>query len=201
MAFVHYFTYIPLYLVTCAVVVVIIRDSYYYTVRLDHVKVLKSRWNFVKTETTTPGNNIYTLLITFIALLHLFHLSFKLYFSHTNSHITPQVGHITLEGPVIFPGLSYRQIYRKFTNVVLGVLVHLTPLTFFSRILRSEERSFSLQIISSSEEPFYGNYSTLDSHTNTVISHAFAYSSRWRRKPWQGLLATCCTWTWSSALQ
>ena len=28
-----------------------------------------------------------------------------------------------------------------------------------------------------------GNYSTLVSHTNTVISHAFAYSSRWRRKP------------------
>ena len=23
---------------------------------------------------------------------------------------------------------------------------------------------------------FYGNYSTLDSHTNTVISHVFAYS-------------------------
>ena len=36
--------------------------------------------------------------------------------------------------------------------------------------------------------PFYGNYSTLDSHTNTAISHTFAYSSRWRRKPWQGLL-------------
>ena len=28
---------------------------------------LKSRWNFVKTKTTTPGNNIYTLLITFVA--------------------------------------------------------------------------------------------------------------------------------------
>ena len=28
----------------------------------------------------------------------------------------------------------------------------------------------------------FWNY-TLDSHTNTVISHAFAYSSRWRRKP------------------
>ena len=27
----------------------------------------------------------------------------------------------------------------------------------------------------------------LDSQTNTVISHTFAYSSRWRRKPWQGL--------------
>ena len=36
-------------------------------IRLEDVKVLKSRWNFVKTETTTPGNNIYTLLINFIA--------------------------------------------------------------------------------------------------------------------------------------
>ena len=36
-------------------------------VRSDDVKVLKSSWNFVKTKTTTPGNNIYTLLITFIA--------------------------------------------------------------------------------------------------------------------------------------
>ena len=38
-----------------------------------------------------------------------------------------------------------------------------------------------------SEKPFCGNYSTFDSHTNTVISHMFAYSSRWRRKPWQDL--------------
>ena len=45
----------------------------------------------------------------------------------------------------------------------------------------------SLQIIFFSEQPFYGNYSTLDSHTITVISQAFAYSSRWRWKPSQGL--------------
>ena len=37
--------------------------------------------------------------------------------------------------------------------------------------------SFSLQLIFCSEQPFYGNYSTSDSHTNTVISHTFAYSS------------------------
>ena len=49
--------------------------------------------------------------------------------------------------------------------------------------------SFSLQIIFFSEQPFYGNYSKLDSPTNTVIFHAFAYSSRWRWKPWQGLLS------------
>ena len=41
--------------------------SYYYNVRSNDVKVLKSRWNFVKTNTMTRGNNIYTLLITFIA--------------------------------------------------------------------------------------------------------------------------------------
>ena len=41
--------------------------SYNYTVRSNDVKVLKSPWNFVQTTTTTPGNNIYTLLITFNA--------------------------------------------------------------------------------------------------------------------------------------
>ena len=50
---------------------------------------------------------------------------------------------------------------------------------------------FSLQFIFFSEQSFYRNYSTLDSHTNTVISQAFAYSSRWRRKPWQGLFNVC----------
>ena len=39
--------------------------SYYYTVSSDDVKVLKSRWNLVNAKTTTHGNNIYTLLITF----------------------------------------------------------------------------------------------------------------------------------------
>ena len=56
---------------------------------------------------------------------------------------------------------------------------------FFRRILRSEGLVYKSYIFFS-EQPFYGNYSTLDSHTNTVISvisHAFAHSSRWRRKP------------------
>ena len=39
---------------------------------------------------------------------------------------------------VIFPGLSYRQMYRKFKKVVLGLLVHVTPSIFFSKILRRE---------------------------------------------------------------
>ena len=38
-----------------------------------------------------------------------------------------------------------------------------------------------------SEQPFFGNYSTLDSHTNTVISRAVAHLSRWLPKPCQGL--------------
>ena len=33
--------------------------------------------------------------------------------------------------------------------------------------------SFSLQVIFFPEQPFYGNYSTLDSHTHTVISLNF----------------------------
>ena len=36
-------------------------------------------------------------------------------------------------------------------------------------------------------QPFYGNHSTLDCHTNNVISHTFANSLTWRLKPWQGL--------------
>ena len=47
--------------------------------------------------------------------------------------------------------------------------------------------SFSLQLIFFSEQPFHGKLFDIDSHTNTVISKMFAYSSRWRRKPWQGL--------------
>ena len=82
---------------------------------------------------------------------------------------------------VIFPGLSYRQMYRKLQKVVLGLLTHVTPLIFFSRILRGEALVYNSYFFP--EQPYYGDYSTLDSHTNTVISHAFAYLSRWRRKP------------------
>ena len=34
---------------------------------IGRMKTNENKWNFVKTKTTTPGNNIYTLLITFIA--------------------------------------------------------------------------------------------------------------------------------------
>ena len=59
----------------------------------------------------------------------------------------------------------------------------------------------SLQLIFFSEGPFYGNYSTLDSHTNTVIiSHAFTYLSGWRRKPWQGLFRCFSYKVWSNCV-
>ena len=77
--------------------------SYYYTVRSDDVKVLKSRWNFVKTKTRAPGNNIYTLLVTFIAFtsflsskFHSRYFPYKLYYACTTCV------HIML-GPTVFP--------------------------------------------------------------------------------------------------
>ena len=73
-----------------------------------------------------------------------------------------------------FPGLPYRQMYRKFKKVVLSLLAHVTPSIFFSRILRSEAlvyHWFFFQNRGSTEI-----ISTLDFHTNIVICHAFAYS-------------------------
>ena len=80
-------------------------------------------------------------------------------------------------------------MYRKFKKVVVGLQVNVTPSNFFRRILRSEALVYKSYFFS--EQPSYGNYSTLESHKITVISHAFAYSSKWRRKPWQGLFERC----------
>ena len=82
-----------------------------------------------------------------------------------------------------FPGKNCRQIYGKskasvWRNLSTATAPKQNPLLC----------SFSLHFIFFSEQPFYGNQSTLDSHTNTVISHAVAFSSRWLPKPWQGLL-------------
>ena len=77
-----------------------------------------------------------------------------------------------------FPGNFYRQMYRKFLKKVLVLLAHVTTSNFFSRILKSEALVYSSYIFL--KESFYGNYLKLDSHTNTVISHGFAYSARWR---------------------
>ena len=58
------------------------------------------------------------------------------------------------------------------------------PLIFFSRILRSEALVYKSYFF---RRAIFGNYSTLDSYTNTAISHTFAYLSRWCRNPWQSL--------------
>ena len=75
-----------------------------------------------------------------------------------------------------FPGNFYRQMYRKFLKKVLGLLAHVTPSNFFSRILKSEVLVYSLYFFQNSR------FTEIIRHlTNAVISHGFAYSSRWRR--------------------
>ena len=54
-------------------------------------------------------------------------------------------------------------MYRKYKKVVLGLLVHVMPSILFSRIYR----------IHFFRTAVYGNYLTLDTHTNTVISYVF----------------------------
>ena len=56
--------------------------------------------------------------------------------------------------------------------MVLGLLAHVRPSIFFGRILRRETLVHNLYFFS--EQPFYGNYSTLDSYTNIVISYRFS---------------------------
>ena len=51
----------------------------------------------------------------------------------------------------------------------------------------ARERAPLQFIFFSEQQPLYGNYSTLVSPTNTVISYTVAYSSRWLPKPWQAL--------------
>ena len=63
-----------------------VRGSYYNTVRSDDVKVLKSRWNFAKTKTTTPGNNILHFTDNFIAFSSFF--SSKFYFPYKLTYYT-----------------------------------------------------------------------------------------------------------------
>ena len=58
---------------------------------------------------------------------------------------------------------------RKFKKVGLGLLGHVTPSIYFGRILRSEVLVYKSYLFL--EQPFYRNYLTLDSHTNTVITH------------------------------
>ena len=45
-----------------------------------------------------------------------------------------------------FPGNFYRQMYRKISKQVLGLLAYVTPQNFFSRILKSEVLVYSSYI-------------------------------------------------------
>ena len=72
-------------------------------------------------------------------------------------------------------------VYRR--NLKTG-----TPPKFFRAILCLEALVYSWYFCRTAVlRKQDGNYSTSDFHTNTLISHTFAYSSRWRRKPLQGL--------------
>ena len=51
--------------------------------------------------------------------------------------------------------------------------LNVTPSHFFSRTFRSEALVYNSYFVFRTAER---NYSTLDSHTNTIISHAVAYS-------------------------
>ena len=80
----------------------------------------------------------------------------------------------------VSPGKNYRQIYGKskashWRNLSTG-----TPPKFSSTILCFVALVYDSYYFQNS------HFWTIDSQTNTVISHTFAYSSRWRRKPWRG---------------
>ena len=49
-----------------------------------------------------------------------------------------------------FPNNFYRQMYRKFLKKVLGLLAHVTPSNFFSRILKSEALVYNSYFFQSS---------------------------------------------------
>ena len=53
--------------------------------------------------------------------------------------------------------------------------LHVTSSNFFSRIVQSEALVYNSYIYFQNSWPLYGNYSTLDSQTNTVISHVVTY--------------------------
>ena len=70
----------------------------------------------------------------------------------------------------------------KVQNTTGRFLSQLRTSIFFSSNPFPSAKSF--QFMTFSEAMFYENYLTSDFHTNTVISILFAYSSKWRRKPW-----------------
>ena len=76
--------------------------------------------------------------------------------------------------------LMFHSSISKFTTC-FPIEAQLEPQKFVSRILCCTALVYNSFFFS--EQPFYGNYLTLDSHTNKVIFHAVSYSSRWLPKP------------------
>ena len=68
---------------------------------------------------------------------------------------------------------NYRQIYGKPKASFWRNLSTDRPPQFFRTILCFVAIVYNCFFFS--EQPFYENYSTLDSHANTAISHTFAY--------------------------
>ena len=92
---------------------------YYYTVKSDDVKVLKSRWNFVKTKTTTPGNNIYTLLITFIAFTSFISSKFQtLFFPYKLSYYAGATCGFPCKKPQQVTSF-WRELFASLSRVLL----------------------------------------------------------------------------------
>ena len=68
--------------------------------------------------------------------------------------------------------LNFRFLYAGFYSTLDRTLSGYVPPIFYYNLLLC---GFSLEFIFFSEQPFCRNYSTLDSHTNTVISRAVVH--------------------------
>ena len=80
-------------------------------------------------------------------------------------------------------------MFRKFKKVVLGLLAHVTPSICFNKMLRSEALVYNRYFFQNGRSTEIIRHSTLDSHTNTVLSNAFAPLIKMASKPWQGLFS------------
>ena len=111
--------------------------SYYYTVRSDDIKVLKSRWNFLNTKTKTTGNNISTMLITWLSV-HLFKFYFLYKLLFPIQTLIVRLGHRWLKGLgvaihscrksviiiIIYTSQNFKPLHRAIGSPIMGVLSH-----------------------------------------------------------------------------
>ena len=94
----------------------------------------------------------------------------------------------------VSPRKNYRQTYGKSKASLRRSLSNGTPQKCFSTILcfvPLVHNSYFFFRTAVLRELFDIRFSY---NAETLISHTFAYSSRWRRKPWQGLLVDEICW-------